>query len=108
MSTHSPTNLWVCPSCGAANSFSRRWNCGYTHEQESGLDVVDGPEHYTAGGIESIDVMQAKMTPEQFEGFLLGNIMKYAHRFNHKGLKKESAGKIRWYASKLEEVLSDG
>ena len=71
-------------------------------------DITDNPEHYTAGGIESIDVMQAKMTPEQFEGFLLGNIMKYAHRFNHKGLKKESAGKIRWYASKLEEVLSDG
>ena len=41
-----------------------------------------GSEHYRVGGVEVLDVLQAKMTKEQYEGFLLGNIIKYALRYN--------------------------
>lgn len=65
------------------------------------------PEHYLVGGIESIDVMRAKMTPEQFRGFCIGNALKYLHRFNHKGEPKETAKKIVDYATWLLESYDD-
>lgn len=64
------------------------------------MDNVNNPVHYTAGGIETIDYMQAKMTKEQFEGYLLGNILKYTSRYPHKnGL--EDLKKAQWYLNKL-------
>jgi hypothetical protein len=38
-----------------------------------------------AGELEVLDVLQAKMTKSQYEGFLLGNIIKYALRYNFAG-----------------------
>ena len=40
--------------------------------------------HYDAGGIEVIDVIEAKLTPEQYKGYLLGNAIKYQLRLNFK------------------------
>ena len=63
------------------------------------------PSHYKVDGLpEAIDIMNHLMTPEQFEGFLWGNIMKYAYRFGRKGDKAETAGKIAWYANQLKAV----
>lgn len=33
--------------------------------------------YYDAGGIETLDVIKAKLTPEQYHGYLLGNVIKY-------------------------------
>jgi hypothetical protein len=68
-------------------------------------DMVDSPEHYTTGGIETIDFIQAKLTPEQFKGYLLGNIIKYSSRYGHKGQGVQDAGKLRWYSAKLETIM---
>lgn len=60
------------------------------------------PSHYRVEGIpEAIDIMRGLMTDEQLEGFLWGNIIKYVYRYGRKGDKKETAGKIKWYAEKL-------
>lgn len=68
-------------------------------------DAVN-PMHYQVAGIpEAIEIMEHLMTKEQLEGFLWGNIIKYAYRYGRKGDKKETAGKIAWYAKRLEEVL---
>ncbi|WP_375162777.1 DUF3310 domain-containing protein [Paenibacillus sp. Pae108] len=65
-------------------------------------DPVNNPSHYTSGGIETIDYLKAKMTPEQFEGFLLGNCLKYLSRYRNKnGL--EDLKKANWYLNKLIE-----
>lgn len=64
------------------------------------------PAHYRVSGIpEAIEIMKHLMTKEQLEGFLWGNILKYAYRYGRKGDKKETAGKIKWYAEKLEEAM---
>ncbi|WP_424766262.1 DUF3310 domain-containing protein [Paenibacillus sp. sgz302251] len=42
---------------------------------------VNSPNHYMAGGIETIDYIKAKLTPEQWQGYCLGNIMKYTSRY---------------------------
>lgn len=73
-------------------------------EDKAETDAIN-PAHYRVEGIpEAIEIMQGLMTKEQFEGFLWGNILKYAYRYGRKGDKKETAGKIAWYAKKLEEL----
>lgn len=66
------------------------------------------PSHYRVAGIpEAIEIMEHLMTKEQFEGFLWGNIIKYAYRYGRKGDKAETVGKIAWYAKKLEGTMKE-
>jgi hypothetical protein len=70
-------------------------------------DPVNNPSHYTSGGIETIDYLKAKMNQDQFEGFLIGNILKYVSRQSLKnGL--EDLQKANWYLNKLIEEKSNG
>ena len=69
------------------------------------------PSHYRVEGIpEAIDIMRGLMTDEQLEGFLWGNIIKYAYRYGRKGdtqgAKTETAAKIKWYADAMIGYLS--
>lgn len=61
------------------------------------------PEHYKVGWIETIDYLQAKLNVEWFEGYLVGNILKYVSRYNHKNWL-EDLKKSKWYINKLIEV----
>lgn len=63
------------------------------------------PSHYKVKGIsEAHVIINHLMHREQYEGFLWGNIIKYAYRYGRKGDKAETAGKIVWYATKLKEL----
>ena len=67
------------------------------------------PSHYKVKGLpEAIDIMNHLMTLEQFEGYLWGNIVKYAYRYGRKGDKAETAGKIEWYAKQLKDLEERG
>ena len=63
-------------------------------------DNVNHPEHYTSGGIECIDAIEAALTPEEFRGFLKGNVIKYTWRERMKA-GVESLQKAQWYLNKL-------
>jgi hypothetical protein len=69
-------------------------------------DLVNHPPHYKAGGIETIDFIQAKLTREEYIGYLKGNALKYASRIGKKGAPDIDAGKMAWYATKLRDVLN--
>ena len=69
-------------------------------------DPVNHPAHYTHGGIETIDFIQAKLTPEEFRGYLKGNILKYGSRLGHKDNDMQDAGKLAWYTNKLRSILA--
>lgn len=60
-----------------------------------------GSSYYKVGGVEVLDVLQAKMTKEQYEGFLLGNIIKYALRYNFAEKKEEDTKKCLHYCELL-------
>jgi hypothetical protein len=62
-------------------------------------DPVNNPAHYTTGGIETIDFIEAKKL-----GYNLGNVVKYITRADHKGNKLEDLRKAQWYLSR--EILS--
>lgn len=64
------------------------------------------PDHYTYGGIETIDYLEAKLSKEAFEGFLAGNILKYVSRYNKKN-GTEDLLKAEWYLNRLIEVRED-
>lgn len=72
-------------------------------EVEATPDVINSPAHYTVGNIETIDYIQAKLTPEEFKGYLKGNVLKYASRAGHKDNAVQDAGKLAWYANRLAE-----
>jgi hypothetical protein len=63
-------------------------------------DMVNSPEHYTQGGIETIDSIEAALTPEEFRGYCKGNALKYIWRERHKG-QNESLEKAIWYLNRI-------
>lgn len=66
------------------------------------------PSHYKVKGLpEAHEIITHLMHREQIEGFYWGNIIKYAYRYGRKGDKKETAGKIEWYARKLKELQTN-
>lgn len=78
--------------------------CITLSEAKDEEDAIN-PPHYRVNGIpEAYDIMTHLMNREQLEGFLWGNIIKYAYRYERKGDKAETAGKIKWYAQKLKEL----
>jgi hypothetical protein len=60
-------------------------------------DPVNHPPHYTQGGIECIEAIQAALTPEEFRGYCKGQVFKYIWRSNHKGNYDEDLRKANWY-----------
>ncbi|WII39684.1 DUF3310 domain-containing protein [Paenibacillus thiaminolyticus] len=66
-------------------------------------DPVERPSHYTVGGIETIDIIRAKLTPEEFRGYCKGNVLKYVCRERWKG-GDEDLQKTRKY---IEFALED-
>ena len=62
-------------------------------------DAVNNPAHYTAGGIETIDFIEAKKL-----GYNLGNVVKYITRADHKGNKLEDLRKAQWYLTREIEA----
>lgn len=65
-------------------------------------DAVNHPNHYTDGGIETIDFIEAKKLP-----YHLGNAVKYISRAGKKDQNKtiEDLQKAVWYIERYIKVL---
>ena len=64
-------------------------------------DMVNQPPHYTHGGIETIDYMEAKATPEEFAGHLRLTAIKYLSRTGYKDNALQDLKKAQWYVNRL-------
>ena len=69
-----------------------------------------------AGGIESHDIVRAKLTAEQYEGWNLGNVLSYLSRWNfkHEGDLQEQIRELEkcmvhlnWLKASVEERAQD-
>ena len=69
-------------------------------------DEVNHPPHYTQGGIECFDAIRAALTPEEFRGYIKGNVLKYLWRERHKG-GDQDLKKARWYLGRYLEDPCD-
>lgn len=63
-----------------------------------------GGSHYESKSIQPWTAMESWMTPEEFEGFLRGNVIKYIARYHDKDGLKDIL-KARHYLDKLIECL---
>ena len=63
-------------------------------------DAVNSPPHYTEGGIETIDFIEAKRL-----GYHLGNAVKYISRCQFKGDRKTDVKKAIWYLERYLESI---
>jgi len=72
---------------------------------EGKVDMVNNPPHYTRGGMETIDVLEAKSTPEEFKGHLKLTAMTYITRAGHKDSELQDAKKTQWYVNKWVKTL---
>lgn len=61
----------------------------------SKFDKIDHPAHYTQGGIEPIDYIEANDL-----NFCEGNVVKYVTRYRHKN-GVEDLKKAKWYLERL-------
>ena len=59
------------------------------------MDNINSPTHYTHGGIETIDFIEAKQL-----GYSLGNVIKYISRAGKKGDRLEDLKKAQWYLAR--------
>ena len=64
-------------------------------------DMVNSPPHYKVGGVETIDYIEAKLSPEEFAGYCKGNALKYVSRAGHKADAAEDTRKAIWYLNRL-------
>jgi hypothetical protein len=65
------------------------------------FDNVNHPAHYRAGGIETIDFIEAKDL-----NYRLGNAVKYITRAKHKGNQLEDLKKAQWYLNREIDKLT--
>jgi hypothetical protein len=68
-------------------------------------DPVNHPEHYTSGGVETIDFIEAKALP-----YHLGNVVKYVSRAGKKtgADTVEDLKKARWYLDRYIALIERG
>lgn len=73
-------------------------------------DNVNRPAHYTAGGIETIEFIKAKLSRQGFIDYCRGNVIKYVTRAPMKGGKEDLLKAIRYleWAVEAWEDEKDG
>lgn len=81
-----------CEHCGTKFPMTSEMYLGSDIDTPS--DPVNNPSHYV-GKIECIDYLRDKLTPEEFTGFCMGNVLKYSSRWRKKdGLQDLKKAKV--------------
>lgn len=83
---HGKCNKDLCKVCGRSCLRNSGEACEFfiSAYETTPPDNVNHPGHYCQGGIECIKAIEASMTPEEFQGYCKGNVMKYIWRFREK------------------------
>lgn len=62
--------------------------------------------HYQIAPVEPIEIMQLYLSPEQFQGYLRGNALKYLLRVGHKDESRKELDKAFQYVSWLRRAMN--
>ena len=76
-------------------------------QENKKYDNVNHPSHYNKGTFETIELIKSILTPEEFKGFIKGNIMKYVSREAYKN-GVEDLKKAQWYLNYFINDLDKG
>jgi len=86
---------WLCDPC------HKERHVEIKEAKKVEQDMVNNPSHYKVGGIETIDFIKAKLTPEEYRGYLKGSIFKYGSRIGYKDDPEKDVGKLGWFQREL-------
>ena len=86
---------------------SRGWNMKPIAEPNRGSSVSDPVGSLSHGDIETIEIIRAMLTPEEYRGYLKGNIPSSIASAPYKGKTDEDYAKAKRYYDWLREVASD-
>lgn len=89
---------WFYNTANAMKAFASN---GVSMKNENN-DKVNNPAHYTAGGIETLDYIKAKV--KDYPSYAVGNILKYVSRYEHKN-DIEDLKKAQFYLNDLIEWM---
>lgn len=62
-------------------------------------------KHYQIARVEPIEVLQMYLSPEEFQGYLRGNALKYLFRLGHKDEPKKEVDKAYQYSKWLLQAV---
>ena len=78
--------------------------------KENGIkinDKINHPSHYTYFQKEVIDIIQDCLTPEEFKGYLKGNLIKYRMRAGLKDNRNDDLDKSNYYQDRLKGIENE-
>ena len=91
------------PSCNNDTWWYNADEIELVEQPQTSLSDTDkvNPPHYKKGSVECIDAIKAATVGKSgFEGYLVGNVIKYVFRYEDKG-GVEDLRKASWYLNKL-------
>ena len=97
------------PSLATDKEIEQVINEEYEKDSSINKDKQDmiNPSHYKKGGIEAIEYMKAKSTPEEFKGHLRLTALKYLSRYGQKDNGLQELEKAKWYLDRLIQELKN-
>ena len=109
---HTDDSGWVQvpnPDLATDKEIEQVINEEYKKDSSINKDKQDmiNPSHYKKGGIEAIDYMKAKSTPEEFKGHLRLTALKYLSRYGQKDNELQELEKAKWYLDRLIQELKN-
>ena len=110
--THTNNRVWrqvENPNLATDKEIEQVINEEYKKDSSINKDKQDmiNPSHYKKGGIEAIDYMKAKSTPEEFKGHLRLTALKYLSRYGQKDNELQELEKAKWYLDRLIQELKN-
>jgi len=93
----------LCPGC---NRWTNAEHDCWEYRESPPSNPIN-PDHYTDGGIETWDYIEAKLTREEALGACKANVLKYMSRMGKKGSAIDDAAKAAWYLKRLRELLEE-
>lgn len=100
----------TCVKCGVAVGQVHLSTCRFSHmifwpEKGNNPNAYQiGGDHYKEMAVQPWAAMESWMTPEEFAGFLRGNVIKYVARAGKKGDEVQDLKKALHYLEKLVSV----
>jgi hypothetical protein len=98
--------LCDCAECDRDDIYG--WTEIKSRDGELKMSQDKKSNYYDTGNIETIEIIKAKLTHEQYIGYLLGNVIKYACRLNFKGHKSRDSEKLANYSKWLNDEINNG
>ncbi len=90
------------------SDFGKNLGGEYVHQSPPEDDPVNNPAHYTSGQVECLDAIEAALSPDEFRGFLKGQIIKYVWRERLKGSGTQDLEKAEFYLRRELERRAKG